>query len=203
MQGTYLVHHGIKGQRWGIRRYQNEDGTLTEAGRKRYGYASKEAAERAKEYRNYADEYRDELGISYFEGKGAEDRWLQSMYGDDYKNKEYMKKYFNVDDVYEHARQGIAEDRKRLHDEDTSMIKYYESLAKEWEAKSKKYANTKLSDLDPKSLREAKKLTHDYLNTPVFVDDTFGNTWKMYNRESADKLESEGKVTIRGKSSLR
>ena len=32
-----LCHHGIKGQRWGIRRYQNEDGSLTEAGRKRYG----------------------------------------------------------------------------------------------------------------------------------------------------------------------
>lgn len=34
---TYLVHHGIKGQKWGIRRYQNEDGTYTEAGRRRYG----------------------------------------------------------------------------------------------------------------------------------------------------------------------
>ncbi len=33
----YLAHHGIKGQRWGVRRYQNEDGTLTSAGRKRYG----------------------------------------------------------------------------------------------------------------------------------------------------------------------
>ena len=32
-----LYHHGIKGQKWGIRRYQNEDGTLTDAGRKRYG----------------------------------------------------------------------------------------------------------------------------------------------------------------------
>lgn len=32
-----LYHHGIKGQRWGIRRYQNDDGSLTEAGRKRYG----------------------------------------------------------------------------------------------------------------------------------------------------------------------
>lgn len=31
----YLVHHGIKGQKWGIRRYQNEDGTLTEEGKKR------------------------------------------------------------------------------------------------------------------------------------------------------------------------
>lgn len=31
-----LYHHGIKGQKWGIRRYQNEDGTLTAAGKSRY-----------------------------------------------------------------------------------------------------------------------------------------------------------------------
>lgn len=33
---NYLIHHGIKGQRWGVRRYQNEDGSYTAAGRKRY-----------------------------------------------------------------------------------------------------------------------------------------------------------------------
>lgn len=32
----YIAHHGILGQKWGIRRYQNPDGTLTDAGRKRY-----------------------------------------------------------------------------------------------------------------------------------------------------------------------
>lgn len=31
-----LVHHGVKGMKWGVRRYRNEDGTLTEAGKKRY-----------------------------------------------------------------------------------------------------------------------------------------------------------------------
>ena len=36
MESNYLTHHGIKGQKWGIRRYQNPDGSLTSAGRKRY-----------------------------------------------------------------------------------------------------------------------------------------------------------------------
>ena len=35
--GPYLAHHGIKGQRWGYRRWQNPDGSLTEAGYKHYG----------------------------------------------------------------------------------------------------------------------------------------------------------------------
>lgn len=34
-----IQHSGIKGQRWGIRRYQNEDGSLTEEGKRRYGTA--------------------------------------------------------------------------------------------------------------------------------------------------------------------
>lgn len=31
-----LIHHGIRGQKWGVRRFENADGTLTNAGKKRY-----------------------------------------------------------------------------------------------------------------------------------------------------------------------
>ena len=35
MYRNELYHHGIKGMRWGIRRYQNDDGTLTPAGQRK------------------------------------------------------------------------------------------------------------------------------------------------------------------------
>ena len=47
-----LYHHGIKGQKWGVRRYQNKDGTLTPAGKKRL----------AKELKNDYDANRKRFG---------------------------------------------------------------------------------------------------------------------------------------------
>lgn len=55
-----LYHHGIKGQRWGIRRFQNPDGSLKAAGAKRYGVAQDRANRAASEARTahkLADKY--------------------------------------------------------------------------------------------------------------------------------------------------
>ena len=40
-QEDYLQHHGVKGQKWGQRQYQNEDGSLTALGREHYGYGAR------------------------------------------------------------------------------------------------------------------------------------------------------------------
>ena len=68
-----LYHHGIKGQKWGIRRFQNPDGSYTEAGLKRYRKADARA----------------DLGYTRFQRLNN----VQNNYVDRYKSdvKEYMK----------------------------------------------------------------------------------------------------------------
>lgn len=48
MDRNELRHDGVKGMRWGVRRYQNKDGSLTELGKKRYARDARE-----KEYDKY------------------------------------------------------------------------------------------------------------------------------------------------------
>lgn len=53
-----LYHWGIKGQKWGVRRYRNEDGTLTDAGKKRYSSKVKESVfETIKEHKDSIRDY--------------------------------------------------------------------------------------------------------------------------------------------------
>lgn len=46
-----LYHHGIRGMRWGHRRFQNKDGTLTEAGKRRYASSIAKASRRNQPYK--------------------------------------------------------------------------------------------------------------------------------------------------------
>lgn len=50
-----LCHHGIKGMRWGVRRYQNEDGSLTPAGKERYSRDVRENNAKKKDNRIQID----------------------------------------------------------------------------------------------------------------------------------------------------
>mgnify|MGYP006920094770 FL=1 len=55
----YLMHHGVKGMRWGHRRYQNEDGSLTLTGKKRLKYDEAKKTKKSAEINFAKRELRD------------------------------------------------------------------------------------------------------------------------------------------------
>lgn len=100
--GQELYHHGIKGQRWGVRRFQNSDGSLTAAGYKRY-YGSNRAYQADVEYReskqNLKNAKREYNKTSVFSKNYTQNR-------DNYINaaNEHNKKKFLHDVELEKAR---------------------------------------------------------------------------------------------------
>lgn len=56
----YLEHHGVLGMKWGVRRYQNADGSLTDKGKKRYYVGSSDKKKRAKGYQRRLNDLDEE-----------------------------------------------------------------------------------------------------------------------------------------------
>lgn len=116
-ESNYLMHHGIYGQKWGIRRYQNPDGSLTEAGRKRYGVGAGEGIDdirsekgtkrrikdvkksiaknnkaRGKEYSKIANNPENFLGLNKKHGKKIEEYSENIKKGEEELNRLFTMK---------------------------------------------------------------------------------------------------------------
>ena len=88
MSNLYLEHHGIKGMKWGVRRYQNPDGSLTPAGRSRYGYPmTKGQAKKAIKNAKRAERKRSGKWMS----TGENDAKVRRDYNNEVKNDETLK----------------------------------------------------------------------------------------------------------------
>lgn len=73
---TYIAHHGTKDQKWGIRRYQNQDGSLTEAGKKRYAKMKSDNDLKTKKNRIDIPDDKDGDNVKAFQ-KNLPEKWVR------------------------------------------------------------------------------------------------------------------------------
>lgn len=90
MEDNYLIHYGILGMKWGIRRYQNKDGTLTKDGINRYRNSQKDAS-RSKSLRQDKNN-RNSYPVEKYQGMQRENKLMRNSVTEQ-KARELIEKY--------------------------------------------------------------------------------------------------------------
>jgi len=83
-----LQHHGVKGMKWGVRRYQNADGSLTPAGKKRYDKMSDDQLQKTlykqvKKARSAQSDWSNQWNVNNTIGKHS--KAAQERYNQEYR----------------------------------------------------------------------------------------------------------------------
>lgn len=184
-----LCHHGVFGMKWGIRRYQNPDGSLTDEGRKRYLKEDSDerkaldqaAANKASaEYRfnNAVDNYMERQRTKRFKELRTDKRL--SKVSDRHLYDYYM------DDLYDEneAREHVMNSNKKLADEVTNTRAEYKKAIKNM------YDSVKDSTLDKikvnKKTKDKLEQFMDLYENELVVDSyksLYGDNWKKEYKE--------------------
>lgn len=114
MDDYAIYHHGIKGQRWGVRRFQNEDGTLTDAGKKHYALQGSNRATRRDAKKDAKEAATAKM--YYGEGAGTRRKRINEVVKQRSKDEAYKRAYdyyYENQDMAKRGSQARAERRAK------------------------------------------------------------------------------------------
>lgn len=172
-----LYHHGIKGMRWGVRRFQNEDGTLTAQGRQRYkDYRSDQSTRRSLTRHVAADkknlkargEAMNEVTKNYNDAQEQMRKASSKVFISGKKRQEL------VDEAAANLTKAGEELEKRRADLNRAERIYNkdaEALFKHVDDMTKKYGSENVKSLDTKKVKLGEYYSIDAIKTGVTVAD--------------------------------
>ena len=182
MENNELYHFGINGQKWGIRRYQNEDGSRTPEGRIHYGYKNiSPSGEIVKDRREIRIEKREARKAAREAKRVAKEEKKRAEFE---KKKEEAVRSGSIEDVMKYSKY-LTNDEKRVAIE---RLRYDSQLS---EMASKHLdAKSKLAEQNSK-WNKLKKVTKRIGETGTMIDDVtkaYNSAAKVINTFSDEPL---------------